>query len=70
MKESLAVAQSEIYYSFDLWTSSNYKAMLAVIGHWTAADSLLKTVLLGIRKFMAITLDPTSEAVSYLSLMN
>ena len=50
VKESLAAARSEIHYSFDLWTSPNYKAMLAVIGHWTAADSSLKTVLLGIRE--------------------
>lgn len=50
VKENLATAQSEIHYSFDLWTSPNYKAMLAIIGHWTAADFSLKTVLLGIHE--------------------
>ena len=50
VKENLAMARSEIHYSFDLWTSPNCKAMLAIIGHWTAADSSLKTVLLGIRE--------------------
>jgi len=33
LKESLSNARSEIHYSFDLWTSPNCKAMMAVIGH-------------------------------------
>jgi len=50
LMESLSNARSEIHYSFDLWTSPNYKAMIAIIGHWTADDYSLKTVLLGIRE--------------------
>jgi hypothetical protein len=50
LKERLSNARSEIHYSFDLWTSPNCKAMMAVIGHWTAEDYSLKTVLLGIRE--------------------
>jgi hypothetical protein len=48
--ENLATARSNIHFSFDLWTSPNYKAMMAVIGHWTAKDYSLKTVLLGIKE--------------------
>lgn len=33
VKENLLMARSEIHYSFDLLTSLNYKAMLAIIGH-------------------------------------
>ena len=43
-------AHSRIHLSFDLWTSLNYNAMLAIIGHWTADDYSLKTVLLSIKE--------------------
>jgi len=48
--ENLSTARSDIHFSFDLWSSPNYKAMIAVVGHWTAKDYSLKTVLLGIRE--------------------
>jgi len=34
-------ARSRIYLSFDLWTSSNYKAIIGIVGHWTTEDYLL-----------------------------
>jgi hypothetical protein len=42
--------RSRIHLSFDLWTSPNYKSLIAIIGHWTAPDLSLKTVLLAIRE--------------------
>ena len=47
---AIAKAQSHIHLSFDLWTSPNYKSLIAIIGHWTASDLSLKTVLLAIRE--------------------
>jgi hypothetical protein len=43
-------ARSRIHLSFDLWTSPNYKALLGIVGHWTAEDLSLKTVLLAMRE--------------------
>jgi hypothetical protein len=43
-------ARSQIHLSFDLWTSPNYKAVIGIVGHWTAEDYSLKTVLLAIRE--------------------
>ena len=48
--ENLSTARSPIHLSFDLWTSPNYKAMLAVTGHWTSANYTAETMLLGIRE--------------------
>jgi hypothetical protein len=34
LKESLAMSQSKISFSFDLWTSPNHMALLGIIGHY------------------------------------
>ena len=47
---AIAKARSRIHLSFDLWTSPNYKAVIGIVGHWTAEDYSLKTVLLAIRE--------------------
>jgi len=43
----LAIAP-KIHLSFDLWTSPNYKAMLAVTGFYTEDDYKARTILLGV----------------------
>jgi hypothetical protein len=53
VKESLQSARSKIRLSFELWTSSNYKAILAIIGHWTNSEYKVETATLGIREILA-----------------
>src|SRR5271169_922638 len=48
--KTLALAQSRIHLSFDLWTSPNYKAMLAITAHWTDTNYKAQAVLLAIRE--------------------
>ena len=50
IKERLSLARSRIHLSYDLWTSPNYKAMIAIIAHWTAEDYSVKSALLAIRE--------------------
>ena len=50
IKERLSLARSRIHISYDLWTFSNYKAMIAMIAHWMAEDYKVKLALLAIRE--------------------
>jgi hypothetical protein len=43
-------ARSKIHLSFDAWTSTNCKAFLAVVGHWTGEDYTAKTALIAFPK--------------------
>jgi hypothetical protein len=52
VKESLQSARSTIHLSFDLWTSSNYKTILAIIGHWINSEYKVETATLGIREIL------------------
>ena len=47
---TLSLAKSRIHLSFDLWTSPNYKAMIAVTGHWTDQNYKAQSVVLAIRE--------------------
>ena len=49
-KERLSLARSRIHISYDLWTSPNHKAMIAIVAHWTAEDYEVKSALLAIRE--------------------
>ena len=48
--EQLSTARSKIHLAFDLWTSPNYKAMLAVTGHWTSSNYTAESTLLGLQE--------------------
>lgn len=50
IKERLSLARSRIHISYDLWTSPNHKAMIAILAHWTAEDYKVKSALLAIRE--------------------
>jgi hypothetical protein len=50
VKERLSQARSRIHISYDLWSSPNHKAMIAIVAHWTAEDYEVKTALLAIRE--------------------
>lgn len=48
--QHLKHAVSNIHLTFDLWTSPNCKAMLAVCGHWVSKDYALKSTLLALKQ--------------------
>src|SRR5437773_370034 len=50
IKERLLLAQSRIHISYDLWTSPNQRAMIAIVAHWTTEDYEVKSALLAIRE--------------------
>ncbi|TMI79832.1 MAG: hypothetical protein E6H10_14720 [Bacteroidetes bacterium] len=50
VKERLSLARSRIHISYDLWTSPNHKAMIAIVAHWMSEDYEVKTALLAIRE--------------------
>jgi hypothetical protein len=46
IQDSLSAARSKIHLSFDLWSSPNYKSIIAVVGHWTNSDFKVETATL------------------------
>jgi hypothetical protein len=48
VKEILSRAMSRIHLTWDLWTSPNFKAMIAIIGHWTDQNWKVQSMLLAI----------------------
>ena len=48
--ECFSAAQSRIHLSFDLYTSPNCKALLAITAHWTSAEHKAEATLLAIRE--------------------
>lgn len=52
IKENLNSAKSKIHISFDLWSSPNYKAVVALCGHWISDEFKVETALLGIKEII------------------
>jgi len=50
IKERLSLARSRIHISYDLWTSPNHKAMIAIVAHWMGEDYKVKTALLAVKE--------------------
>jgi hypothetical protein len=50
VQKALLESMSAIHFSFDLWTSPNYYAILGVVAHWADANGVLQTTLLGMPK--------------------
>ena len=50
IKELLSTARSQIHLSFDLSTSPNCKALLAITAHWTSSTYIAEATLLAIRE--------------------
>ena len=40
-----------IHFSFDLWTSTNHRALLGIVAHWVSLEGVLKNTVLGLRRF-------------------
>ena len=43
-------AKSRIHLEFNLWTSPNYKAMIAITAHWTDDEFKVQSALIAIRE--------------------
>jgi hypothetical protein len=50
INESLSTAKSKIHLSFDLWSSPNYKSIMAIVGHWTNSDFKVETATLAMKE--------------------
>ena len=50
IREHLSTARSKIHLSFDLSTSPNCKALIAITAHWTSNDYKVEATLLAIRE--------------------
>ena len=50
IKENITTARSKIHLSFDLWSSPNYKSMMAILGHWTNSEFKVETATLGMKE--------------------
>jgi hypothetical protein len=50
IKEILSHTLSRIHLTWDLWTSPNFKAMIAITAHWTDPDWKIQLTLLAIRE--------------------
>jgi hypothetical protein len=50
VKQRLALAKSKIHISFDLWTSPNIHAIIAVVAHFLSPELQLRHVLLAVRE--------------------
>jgi hypothetical protein len=46
----LAFAMSRIHLTWDLWTSPNFKAMIAITAHWTDQNWKVRSTLMAIRE--------------------
>jgi len=50
LRNDLQEARSNIHLSFNLWTSPNYYAVIAIVAHYINRDGARQTKLLGIRR--------------------
>lgn len=50
LKQDLHNGRSRVHLSFDLWTSSNSMAMLAVVAHFIDEHYINRTIFLGLRR--------------------
>jgi len=50
IKQILSSALSRIHITWDLWTSPNFKAMIAITAHWTDENWKVRSTLMAIRE--------------------
>ena len=63
--ELLSTARSNIHLSFDISTSSNCKALLAIIAHWTSSIYKALTTLLAIKELNEDHIDENMVEIIY-----
>jgi len=44
-------SKSKIHFTFDLWTSPNYRAFLGIVTHWLDQNYKLQSTVIGMRRF-------------------
>jgi hypothetical protein len=53
LKSSLALVNTAVHLSFDVWTSPNHRSFVAIVGHYMSyGHSEVKNVLLGFRRLL------------------
>lgn len=50
LKEDIHKGQSKVHLSFDLWTSGNSMALLAIVAHFIDENYNNRTILIGLRR--------------------
>jgi len=43
-------SRSKVHFTFDIWTSSNYRSFLGVVAHWMDTDYKLQSTVIGMRR--------------------
>jgi len=44
-------SKSKIHFTFDMWTSPNYRAFLGVVAHWLDPNYKLQSTVIGMGRF-------------------
>jgi len=44
-------SRSKVHFTFDMWTSPNYRAFLGVVANWLDSDYELQSTVIGMRRF-------------------
>ena len=52
LKEEMRNAHSRIHISFDLWTSTNHKAIVGVVAHYITSKGVRRHVVIGLREVL------------------
>jgi BED zinc finger len=52
INQSLQTSKSKIHLTFDLWSSPNYKSIIAIVGHWTNSEGKVETATLALREIL------------------
>jgi hypothetical protein len=53
IKSQLQLSLSRLYFSFDIWTSPAYAAIIAICAHFLAPDLCLRHALIGLKAMKA-----------------
>lgn len=51
LARSFTRSKSKIHFTFDIWTSPNYRACLGVVAHWLDSEYKLQSTVIGMRRF-------------------
>lgn len=52
INQSLQMSKSKIHFTFDLWSSPNYKSIIAIVGHWTNSKGKVEKATLALREIL------------------
>lgn len=52
VKKALTFSQSRIHYTFDLWTSGNHRAYIAIVAHWLDEEGRARQCVIAFRELV------------------